>query len=258
MRNTRTILKVLGWVWLTLVLPFAWISIQVIEQLSRKGFPQNLYDTTLGFLFLPGWPIFLTCSMLALLLLATSVTGILGLRSKQDDTTTPTAPGSIATNTIRNNQGAASIGKAGSAMIIQNSPGAIINPPPPSPDNKQATEQKKALLHRYLNSVISKNKDLNPTGIHQSQALLSVNVPLEDIFIHILAVSDRPVFDIGIEQQKLLDEIEQVRRRPDLDACEREDYIQALRAAIWHSQLGEELLIMRPGKELGIEDVLGR
>ena len=47
MRNARTILKVLGWIWLVLVLPFAWISIQVIEQLPRKGFPQNLYDSTL-------------------------------------------------------------------------------------------------------------------------------------------------------------------------------------------------------------------
>jgi hypothetical protein len=129
---------------------------------------------------------------------------------------------------------------------------------PPSLENKQATEQEKALLHRYLNSVISKSKDLNPTGIHQSQALLSVNVPLEDIFIHIRAVSDRPVFDIGIERQKLLDEIEQVRHRPDLEAGEREDFIQTLGAAMWHSQLGEELFTKRLGKEVNIEDVLQR
>lgn len=257
MRNTRTTLKVLSWVWLTLILPFAWISIQVIEQLPRKGFPQNLYDTTLGFLLLPGRPIFLTCSVLALLLLATIVTAILALRSKQDETAASAS--SITTKTNRNNQGATSqIGTAASAINIKSSPGATNNLPPPPPENKQATEQKKALLHRYLNSVISKNKDLNPTSIHQSQALLSVNVPLEDIFIHIRAVSDRPVYDIGIEQQKLQDEIEQVRRNPDLDAREREDYIQALHAAMWHSQLGEELFITRLGKELGIEDVLGR
>lgn len=85
MRNARTILKILGWVWLTLVLPFAWISIQIIEQLPRKGFPQHLYDTTLGFLFLPGWSIILTCSVLGLLLLTTIITGILVLFGKQDE-----------------------------------------------------------------------------------------------------------------------------------------------------------------------------
>ncbi len=116
MRYTRTLLKVLGFVWVTLVLPFALISAQVIEQLPRKGFPQNLYDTTLGFLFLPGWPIFLTCSVLALLLLATIVTAILAHRSKQDETPTPTTPGPITTNTILNNQGAASqTGETGTA-----------------------------------------------------------------------------------------------------------------------------------------------
>src|SRR5260370_13922455 len=123
MRDPRTLLKLLGFVWVTLVLPFAFISAQVIEQLPRKGFPQNLYDTTLGFLFLPGWPIFLTCSVLALLLLANMVAGILALRSKQDETPTPATAGPITTNTIRNNRGVASqIGTAGSSIIIQDGP----------------------------------------------------------------------------------------------------------------------------------------
>ncbi len=259
MHNARTILKVLGWIWLVLVLPFAWISIQVIEQLPRKGFPQNLYDSTLGFLFLPGWPIILTCSVLGLLLVTTIITGIFVLKGKQEEVAA--SPGStITTNTVRNNSGTASqIGSTSSAMIIQNSPGAIINPPALQIDNSKLTaEQQKTLFHRYLNSVISKNKDLNPTGIHHSQALLSVNVPLDDIFIHIRAVSDRPVYDIGIEQQKLLEEIEQVRRRLDLDPHEREDYIQGLRAAMWHSQLGEELFAARLSKEVKIDDVLQR
>ncbi|SRR5258708_15136618 len=90
MLNARTILKILGWVWLTLVLPFAWISIQVIEQLPRKGFPQNLYDATLGFLFLPGWAILLTCSVLGLLLLTTVITSIFVLFSKRDEAPKPT------------------------------------------------------------------------------------------------------------------------------------------------------------------------
>ena len=196
MRNARTMWKVLVWVWIVLVLPFAWVSIQVIEQLSRKGFPQNLYDTTLGFLFLPGWPIVLTSSVLGALLLATIITGIIVLRSKEDEQVPVPAPleSTTITNTIDNNQGAASqIGSTGSAMIIQNSPGASIHFPHPAIDTHTLTaERQKTLLHRYLNSVISKNKDLNPTGIHQSQALLSVNVPLDEIFIHIRAVSERP------------------------------------------------------------------
>lgn len=264
MRNAHTIFKVLVWICASLAVPIIAVSIQVIEQLPRKGFPQNLYDTTLGFLFLPGWPIFLTCSILGVLLLATIITGIIVLRSKEDEV--PVSSGSTTTtNTIGNNQGAASqIGSTGNAMIIQNSPGAIIHSPPslPPPQTNTAAlaaeQQKKALLHRYLNSVIAKNQDLNPTGIHQSQALLSVNVPLDEIFIHIRAVSDRPMFDIGIEQQKLQDEIEQLRHRSDLDSQEKEAYIQGLRAAMWHSQLGDELLMARLGKEVKIEDVLQR
>ncbi len=85
MRNTRTILKVLGWVWVILIFPFAWTIIQVIGPLSRKGFPQNLYDSTLGVLFLPGLPIILMCSMLGLLLLVTIITGIITLFGKKED-----------------------------------------------------------------------------------------------------------------------------------------------------------------------------
>lgn len=85
MRNARTILKILGWIWVFLVLPFVWVTIQVIEQLPRKGFPQNLYDITLGTLFLPGWSIILTFIVLGLLLLATIITGILALFGKQDE-----------------------------------------------------------------------------------------------------------------------------------------------------------------------------
>ncbi len=128
--------------------------------------------------------------------------------------------------------------------------------PSQSSNSSTTQQQKSALLHRYLHSVISKNQGLNLSGIYQSQALLCVNVPLDDIFIHIHAVSDRPVFDTGIEHKKLLEEIKQLRQRTDLDPNDREDYIQSLRAAIWHSQMGEELLKERRGKNIAIEDVL--
>jgi ABC-type multidrug transport system fused ATPase/permease subunit len=83
MLNARAIFKILSWILVFLILPFVWISIQVIEQLPRKGFPQNLYDTTLGFLFLPGWPIILTCSIIGLLTIATGITGFMVLISKK-------------------------------------------------------------------------------------------------------------------------------------------------------------------------------
>lgn len=191
MHTARSIFKVLAWIWVFLLLPFAWVIFQGIEQLPRKGFPDNLYATTLGFLFLPGWPIILTGSVLGLLPLATLVTGIITLLGKKEDTH-EAGPPPGPTSTMSNTQG--------TATQMSSSPN---------------TQQKTALLHRYLQSVISKTKDLNPTGIHQSSALLSVNVPLEEIFIHIRAVSDRPLFDIGIEQKKLLEEIEKLRQRTD-------------------------------------------
>src|SRR5260370_29805060 len=91
------------------------------------------------------------------------------------------------------------------------------------------------LIRGYLSEVIKANQSLNPSGFaQQSQALISVNVPLNDIFIHLHAVPDRPIYDVPGEQQKLLEEL---RERTDLKVEEREEFIQRLRL-IWYSQIG--------------------
>jgi hypothetical protein len=92
-------------------------------------------------------------------------------------------------------------------------------------------------VQRYLHEVIKANQRLNPSGFAQlSQALISVSVPLNDIFIHLHAIPDRPIYDIPGEQQKLLEEL---RQRTDLKVEEREELIQRLRV-IWYSQIGQE------------------
>ncbi|MGH9822729.1 MAG: hypothetical protein ACREDR_05695, partial [Blastocatellia bacterium] len=87
-------------------------------------------------------------------------------------------------------------------------------------------------LRQYLHRVVTANKGLSPQGIaHQSEALLSVNVPLDEIYVTLHAVPDRPFFDVPTEQQRLLEEL---RHRTDLDPAEREQRIQDLRR-IWVS-----------------------
>ena len=58
-------------------------------------------------------------------------------------------------------------------------------------------------LRQYLRNVIDNNQGLAPAGIsQQSQALISVNVPLDTVFIHLRAVADRPIYDLPVGQQK--------------------------------------------------------
>ncbi len=111
-------------------------------------------------------------------------------------------------------------------------------------------------LKRYLRSVIEANQGLSPKGFaQQSQALISVNVPLDTVFIHLRTVPDRPVYDVPGEQQKLLEKLEELRHRSDLNAEELEENIQRLRV-IWSSQIGQEALMLRQRQNATIEDVL--
>src|SRR6266568_4732302 len=48
------------------------------------------------------------------------------------------------------------------------------------------------VLKQYLHAVEEAHQGLNPKGFAQQSALISVNVPLDEIFIHLSAVSDRP------------------------------------------------------------------
>ncbi|HYT40833.1 MAG TPA: NACHT domain-containing protein, partial [Methylomirabilota bacterium] len=108
-------------------------------------------------------------------------------------------------------------------------------------------------LQKYLRLVFEANQSLNPKGFaQQSQALISVNVPLDNIFINLHSVPDRPVYDVPSEQQKLLEEL---RRHSDLTPEELEERIQKLRV-VWHSQLGQELSETRQMQNVSIKQVL--
>jgi ABC-type multidrug transport system fused ATPase/permease subunit len=111
-------------------------------------------------------------------------------------------------------------------------------------------------LRRYLRAVLNENQELNPTGIAQpSQALISVNVPLDAIFIHLHAVSDRPLHDMPFEQQKALEEL---RQRLDLGAEGSEDNEERIARlkSVWASQLGQSAAELRHKQNVTIEDVM--
>ncbi|MBV8822604.1 MAG: hypothetical protein JO123_07425, partial [Ktedonobacteraceae bacterium] len=108
------------------------------------------------------------------------------------------------------------------------------------------------VLRKYLKGVADRNRGLNPKGFaQQSQVLLSVNVPLDDVYIHLSAVPDRPLYDMPHEQLKLL---EVLRQEADMEPAERERRIQDLRR-IWASL---ELAEIGQRREASIEEVLQR
>src|SRR5437660_1587988 len=93
-------------------------------------------------------------------------------------------------------------------------------------------------LRKYLKEITRKNETLAPDGFFQQSVLGIVGVPLDAVFIHLRAVSDRPRFDLPNEQQELLAAIQ---RRTDLSPAQHEELIQALRVR-WHSQIGRTSL----------------
>lgn len=111
----------------------------------------------------------------------------------------------------------------------------------------RAIERKKP-LRQYLRLVEIKNRDLKPTGFAQSEALLSVSVPLSENFIRLYATPDRPRYEISSGQAEL---IEQIRRNAHLSPDECEAQIQLLKRQWWHS-----LDDSQTGQNTEIADVL--
>lgn len=107
-------------------------------------------------------------------------------------------------------------------------------------------------LKKYLRDVTDKNYDLKPVGFSQQSALISISVPLDEIFIRLHATTDRPRFDMPTEQLKHLDEL---RKRKDLTLEQREAEIQALRV-VWYSQMGSGLFEARQAQNIDIEYVM--
>src|SRR5713226_9395646 len=109
---------------------------------------------------------------------------------------------------------------------------------------------------KYLLPVIGDNNKLNPIGIYQqSQALISVNVPLDTNFIHLQAMPDRPRYDMPSEQQRLLQEILQ---NPNLNEEEREEQMQHLRGIWFYSPHEQSLPDVDRKREVEIEEVIRR
>ncbi|MBA2393924.1 MAG: hypothetical protein H0V70_14415, partial [Ktedonobacteraceae bacterium] len=104
-------------------------------------------------------------------------------------------------------------------------------------------------LKNYLRDVSDKNSDLKPVGFSQQSALISVSVPLDEIFIHLHATTDRPRFDLPTEQLKHLEEL---RKRKDLTLEQREAEIQALRV-VWYSQMGSGLFAGGQAENIDVE-----
>ena len=110
------------------------------------------------------------------------------------------------------------------------------------------------ILRKYLHAVEEAHQGLNPKGFAQQSALISVNVPLDEIFIHLSAVSDRPLYDLPYEQQKLLEEL-RLGSHSDMTQEQREEHIQRLRVR-WYSQLGKDWTEGRQKQNATIEEVL--
>lgn len=105
-------------------------------------------------------------------------------------------------------------------------------------------------LRKYLQELARTHEMLAPDGFFQQSALGIVGVPLETVFIHLQAVSDRPRFGLADEQQETLTAL---RRRTDLAQAQQEELIQALRVR-WYSQVGRSSL-ETPGK-VAVEQLL--
>jgi hypothetical protein len=110
------------------------------------------------------------------------------------------------------------------------------------------------ILRKYLHTVEEAHQGLNPKGFAQQSPSLSVNVPLDAIFIHLNAVSDRPLYDLPYEQQKLLEELRS-GSHSDMTQEQREENIQRLRL-LWYSQQEQDSAEGRQKQNATIEDVL--
>ncbi len=91
--------------------------------------------------------------------------------------------------------------------------------------------ERKRPLWQYLRLVEIKNRELKPTGFAQSEALLSVSVPLSENFIRLYATPDRPRYEISSGQAEL---IEQIRQNAHLSPDECEAQIQLFKRQWWN------------------------
>ncbi len=91
---------------------------------------------------------------------------------------------------------------------------------------------------QYLRSIEEMSEHIRSTGFAQfSRAFIFADVPLNETFVHLLVVSDEPIYDAPGEQQR---QLEAMRQRIDLSTEERDAYLQRL-LIIWQSQLNQDV-----------------
>src|SRR5579885_768896 len=219
----RGLFTSLKWFWLAFLTAFLASYAANIAPLPFQQVAGQFYESTFGILFLPGLHLTLTLLALGALALLTLLSWLIARR----------APEEQRESAVRVQQSHHNVGDTIQAQdqgrvyhFEQISDSMFIFPDehgettvrPPSP------AQREALLNDYLNGIISRNRLINPTGINKPASLpiFSVNVPLEQVFVHLRAVSDRPRFGMALEREQLDQELRRFYGRSDLTDEERE------------------------------------
>jgi hypothetical protein len=253
------IFTTLKWFWLAFLAVFAATYAANVAPQPFKQVTSQFYDSTFGWLFLPGLHLTVTLIVLGVLLLLTLISWLIARRAPKEKQETPAASVQQSHHNVGDT---IQVQDHGQVYHIKEISGSTLI----FPDKHEETTvrspspaQRQALLNDYLDGIISSNRLINPTGINApaSLPLFSVNVPLEKIFIHLRAVSDRPRFGMALEREQLEQEKQRLYERSDLTPEEREEQIQQLRAAFWHSEMVEAMVasIAKTGKDLTIEDI---
>ena len=108
---------------------------------------------------------------------------------------------------------------------------------------------------QYLRAIEEMCENIRPGGIAQlSRALIFADVPLNETFVALQVVPDKPIYDAPGEQQR---QLEALRQRTDLSIEERDAYLQRLRI-IWQSQLSRDVQVDQAQQPLLLDEVLSR
>jgi hypothetical protein len=114
----------------------------------------------------------------------------------------------------------------------------------------QIANKKEGFRH-YLHSVKELSQNISPNGLAQySRTLLFSDVPLEEVFVHLQLIPDRPIFDIPFEQER---QRVKLQEHTDLSEADRENYFRRLRVT-WYSQLRQDYV--QEQHQISIEKVL--
>src|SRR5579875_1538027 len=255
----RGVFTSLKWFWLAFLAVFAVTYAANVAPLPFKQVTHQFYDSTFGMLFLPGLHLTLTLLALGALALLTLLSWLIARRAPEELPELAAASVQQSHHNVGDTIQAQDQGQvyhikeiSGSTLIFsEKRDETTVRSPSPA--------QREALVNGYLDGIISRNRLINPTGINEPASLpiFSVNVPLEQVFVHLRAVSDRPRFGMALEREQLEQEIQRIYERSDLTDEEREEHIQQLRAASWRSEMVEGMLasIAKAGKDLTIENV---